>query len=53
MPIANSTYSRGRQAKIKGKADAAARDKSKYSKSKFTIKFSKNKLEFEKTRTFN
>lgn len=53
MPISNGTYSRGREAKIKGKAEKATQDKARYTQTdKFIVKFTKNQVEFEKTRTF-
>ena len=34
MPIANSTYVRGRKAKVRGQAESALKNKSKYSMTK-------------------
>lgn len=52
MAISNSTYSRGRQTKVRGREERARQNKSRYSQTdKWTIKISKNQLEFVKTRT--
>ena len=48
MPIANSTYSRGRKAKVKGRVEKAAENKMRYSRTRYTIRFYQNGLEFQK-----
>ena len=47
MPINNSTYSRGTQAKTRGKADRAQKDKARFCQTKFSIRFSRDSLTIE------
>lgn len=49
MPISNGTYSRGREVKIKGKAERAQKDKARFCQTKFSIRFSRDSLTIEHT----
>ena len=49
MPIANTTYVRGPESKVKGKQYQAQRDKVKFTQNKFSIRFHNNGVEFEHT----
>ncbi len=52
MPISNSTYSRGRPSKVKGREEQARRNKERRQQlDKLTIRFSRNFLEIEKTKS--
>ena len=50
MPVSNGTYTRGTQARVRGKTEKAAQNKERFSQSRFTIKFSRDSFTVEHIR---
>ena len=50
MPVSNGTYTRGTQARVRGKTEKAAQNKERFCQTKFTIRFRNSGIEFEHTK---